>query len=214
LSILTTRLKWPVPSEHQEPWYKGFQNLVNAQDATSYASKEDRNLVVSSESKPTFNSVSGLLTWSSSIKLLSAPTGFYWEIEAGSETLLEGQFLYVTLPRSPTDNITVSTGVAYQLPEARGDDHVVLVVRFGDYLFWRSGTEIGIPSKLRIDTFTATAGQTVFTLSYAPDDDIADMAIGGIVQQYGEDYTVSGVTVTYSGSLIEENQKVRIIYMA
>lgn len=46
-------------------------------------------------------------------------------------------------------------------------------------------------------------GQTAFTLSQTPQDDSAvEMYVNGFKQEFGTDYTVSGTSVTFTGSLV------------
>ena len=50
----------------------------------------------------------------------------------------------------------------------------------------------------RIDTFTASASQTVFALAQAPVDPSATaFSVNGVIYTYGTDYTVTGSTLTW-----------------
>lgn len=60
------------------------------------------------------------------------------------------------------------------------------------------------------DKFTATSGQSTFSLSSAPEDMIS-MTVDGVAVA-STDYSVSGSTLTYSGSSLTGGEKVAITY--
>jgi hypothetical protein len=60
------------------------------------------------------------------------------------------------------------------------------------------GVISGAEAQLLTNTFSATAGQTAFTLTRAPGNNKAMMSVNGVVQKQA-DYSISGVSVTYSG---------------
>lgn len=60
------------------------------------------------------------------------------------------------------------------------------------------------------DEFTATAGQTTFTLSEAPNA-VKSMTIDG-VEVDADDYSVSSTTLTYSGTALTGGEKVAVVY--
>jgi hypothetical protein len=64
------------------------------------------------------------------------------------------------------------------------------------------------------DLPAVTDNQTVFTLEHIPFDPLSVMmAINGIVQEYNQDFTVSGNTVNYSGAALDSSDKVVFYYL-
>ena len=51
------RLLWPYPSASDDPWYEKFVSLVKAQDASAYASREDRQTILGGGSTLYFNTL-------------------------------------------------------------------------------------------------------------------------------------------------------------
>ena len=100
------------------------------------------------------------------------------------------------------DKIVAGSGVAVQTLNDGGNESVEISL---------SG---GSPLSLVIDTFTATGGDSGFTLSQAPNGDTAAMFVEGIGQQYNDDFTISGTALTYSGDqTLEAGQRVQVIYI-
>lgn len=60
------------------------------------------------------------------------------------------------------------------------------------------------------DEFTATASQSTFTLSEAPNE-VKSMTIDG-VEVDADDYSVTGTTLSYSGTALVGGEKVEVIY--
>jgi len=129
------RMGFPYPSENQDPWYEAFRVMIEAQDASGYASREDRQLILSEGGVISWNVP--LLVWSGTIRILSPITGFQIQVSAGSATLDDGQVLYVNLTRAPTQSVVVTAEVASQVPSS--DQALVLVIRVGTRLYWRNG---------------------------------------------------------------------------
>lgn len=136
----STRMGWAYPSENQRPWFDAFEDFVGAVDASGFAAREDRNAILSDGGTIGWSAGTSTLTWSSSIMILSAATGFRWEVAAGTATLDDGEILYATLNRSPTLNTTVSVSVASQMPST--DGAFALAFRSGGVLYFRNGTQL------------------------------------------------------------------------
>lgn len=133
----TPRMKWPYPAENQDPWYDAFENLVTQQDASVYAAREDRHLIMAKGGLWGFNATSGLASWSDTFEILSPITGFRMEFAAGSVNVADGQVIYADLTRSPTTNTYAPLLVANQVPNT--DSAFVVAVRRGATLFFRHG---------------------------------------------------------------------------
>lgn len=153
----TERMQWPYPSENQDPWYESFRSLMQGQDASGYASREDRHVVLFGGGTMTFTASSGLLTWANPISILAAISGFKWYVAAGSINLNDGQVAYVDLSRYPTTNTSLAIAAAAQVPST--DSAMVLCVRIGDKVFFRNGRSINDGSSIELlDVETGTGG--------------------------------------------------------
>ena len=157
----SSRMRWPYPSEDQNPWYEAFKGLVTALDASGYASREDRHLICAGGG--TLSWAAPVFTWTAPIKISAAIPGFLWQLDAGSVSIDDGQVLYVTLTRGITANQTVTPTVANQVPSS--DQTLVLAVRIGTRLYLRSGVSIADGGS--ITEFSPSPGG-VSTDRYAP----------------------------------------------
>lgn len=131
----TPRMGFPYPAENVDPWYEQFRLLLEAMDASGYASREDRQLILSEGGSISWNVPT--LVWTGTIRVLSPITGFQIQISAGTATLDAGQALYVNLTRAPTQSVVVSVAVASQVPSS--DEAYVLAIRLGTRIYWRNG---------------------------------------------------------------------------
>ena len=131
------RMGWPYPAENAEQWFKSFESFVNAMDTSGFASREDRQFILAGGGTVTWNSTTGTLEWTDDLHLVSAISGFRISAEAASVTLTEGQLMYVTVIRAPTQNITTTPSIGVQVPDT--DNSVLYAARIGDRLYWRNG---------------------------------------------------------------------------
>jgi hypothetical protein len=133
-------MQWPVPGENLDPWFDSFTDLMNEVDASSYAAREDRNIICMGGGLFTFNAGTGVLAWAGLIQLLSANVGFLWQIAAASVVLEDGEMMFVDLPRAPTDNVTLVAQVASNLSAVvDGDAALVICIRRGGTIYFRQG---------------------------------------------------------------------------
>jgi hypothetical protein len=137
----TSRMNWPFPNENQEPWYQALENFSKALDASGFASREDRQLILIGGGTITWDASTSTLTWTGAIQVISPISGFLLSIAAGSVTISDGQVLYATLVRAPTRNLTVEAAVENQVPQS--DTAYLLAARVGDDIYWRNGTAMG-----------------------------------------------------------------------
>lgn len=134
---LSPRLRWPVPEENQEPWYPTFSSMVDAMDASGYASREDRHLIFLGGGDVCFSPGTNSLSWSEPIYILSATTGFFWFLAAGSISISEGQMAYMDLARAPTSNTQVELSTATKVPNT--DSALIFCIRRNDRVVFRNG---------------------------------------------------------------------------
>jgi hypothetical protein len=131
---------WPYPSKDTDPWFDVFESMIAAMDASGYASREDRSIILSEGGTVSFTASTGLLSWSSAIVMLSPIAAFKESIPAATVTILDGQILYINIVRSPLGNLTLSSFVANQLPNT--DTAMALAIRSGANVYWRNGALI------------------------------------------------------------------------
>lgn len=139
---LTSRMKWSIPKENADPWFDPFVALMEDVDESVYAAREDRNVVAMCTGCDRFDSTSGLLSWDAAIEFASS-NGTLWTLAAGSDTVGEGESMYVTLTRYPTSNVTLTTETTSNLAGVAGasDEQglYVLCVRRNNVIYWRPG---------------------------------------------------------------------------
>lgn len=137
-------MRWPYPSDGQDPWYDAFESMVRAQDSTGYASYEDRNTFLTGGGEFTFDAATGELSWQTPIKIALPSTGtIQYAATPLSVTLQNGQFGYVRLNRGSTaaDQLPILT--AFSLPPINQDEMFVLFLRIGSIVYFRSYASIG-----------------------------------------------------------------------
>jgi hypothetical protein len=133
------RQKWSFPNEDQDPWWVAYAGQVQQQDASVYALRETLNVVIMNGGTFTFSASGNSLDWTSIIDVLAAPTGRLWQVPAGGVTLNEGDMVYLTVPRSPVENVGISIASGSVLPDVLRDDRIVLAVRRGNRCYFRNG---------------------------------------------------------------------------
>ena len=137
----SSRLNIPYPSEGTDPWYDAFVSMVEAVDASGYASREDRNLVLMGGGTFSYNqnTVDGTaqLVWTRAIQISSPTTGFLGSIPAGNVVLQDGGMLFTDLVRAPTSSVSLSpfTGQAV----TSSDTAYLLGIRSGPTFYFRNG---------------------------------------------------------------------------
>jgi hypothetical protein len=118
--------------------------MVEAVDASLYAEREDRHTILTDGGAISFiidpTTDKGRLTWETNIRIPAPITGFYWFIAPSYVDLLEGQTLYVNVPRAPTQNTAVLAQVASQVPSTDAD--LLVGIRRGTQFYFRNGRSI------------------------------------------------------------------------
>lgn len=153
----TPRMGWPVPEGNQRPWATLFQRLVNLIDGSSYARREDTNILIMEGGIVSWDATTGALDWDSDIVLLSPHTGFSMSItspSAGTFILSDGWVFYVQVTRSLGSNIAVTPRRAASLPQS--DDVILIAQRKGTYVYFRNGRAFSDGESGRV--YIATGG--------------------------------------------------------
>jgi hypothetical protein len=151
---ITDRMQWPYPEEDADPWFDDFQAFATQVDASGYASREDRHLILSSTATFSFVASSGALTWSAGIDFVNMITGHVLTIPAGSVVLSDGQMAYLVLTRSPLTNMNVTLTVATSVPNT--NDALVFCIRRASSVYFIRGNSI--TDGQVINPFPAVAG--------------------------------------------------------
>lgn len=131
------RMGWPFPTENQDPWFDVFVDFVQALDASGYAAREDRSLVLGGGGTVGWNLGTSTLQWSDPLNIFSPIVGVLLTVPANTVVIDDGQVLFASLVRGPSSGQVVAAGVASQVPSS--DKDVLLAVRVGSRIHWRNG---------------------------------------------------------------------------
>jgi hypothetical protein len=134
---LSSKLKWPYPEQFQDPWFTTFESMVASMDASGYASREDRHLLLMGGGEICFDALTGELSWSDRLDIFAAITGFIWYVPVGSLVLNDGDIFYLDLVRSPTSSVRLDAKKANRVPPS--DASLLICLRRGDTLYFRNG---------------------------------------------------------------------------
>jgi hypothetical protein len=199
------------PAQYAEEWYATWRSMMSMVDGHHFAAFEDRNLFVMGGGTWSFNSTTGEVSWSSSLVLATPSTGNPQTLSSGSKVLQDGEMLTVDVSRGASAPASLAAAVESTI--APGESTVALCIRYGSALYFRNGSVLGAGSSAavfsgstaapveRCDVFTATSGQTTFTMSVAPASTSVPMVIrGGVVMAPGSlnDYQVVSGSVVFN----------------
>lgn len=153
----TNKMMWSYPARDDDPWYEKFEQLAIAQDSSGYANREDRQIIMGGGGDVTFNSGTGELTWAEDLDFYSLISGFRISLPATTVVVGDGEVLYMNLTRAPTQNLSVSTAAASQVPNT--DDAMAIAIRVGATVYWRHGSKIDSGETVNIFGVPGTANQ-------------------------------------------------------
>lgn len=141
MSELSAREGIPYPGRTEDPFYDAFKAMVNAMDIRHYASREDRNLLLTGGGTFSFVIAGpiGTLSFTADLDILSATTGFLEAVLPTSIELEDGEFFYVNLVRAPLTEVVLGIGIATSIPSGAPTDSFVLGVRKGTRVIFRTG---------------------------------------------------------------------------
>lgn len=148
---ISSRMKWPYPSEGANPWYDAFQGMVAAQDASVVGLTEAKNIILSGGGVFTWDVATGVLSWTEAIVLNSPVTGLQESIPAGSVTIPStGLMGYVPFVNSPSSSVTLTLKLADAVETPDLDTAVVIFRRVGSVIYFRNGMTLasGTSSKV------------------------------------------------------------------
>jgi hypothetical protein len=130
---------WPTPSLDTDPWFDAYEDQVRAQDASGFAAREDRNLILAGGGTLTWNTLTGL-TWTDAFLVWSPSTGFFSRLVASTLLLLDGQIIRAEITRAPGQNVNALPEVANIALNT--DNSLVLGLRVGTNFIFRNGALI------------------------------------------------------------------------
>ena len=133
----TPRMLWPYPDVNVDPWYDAFVGLMNSQDSSGQAAREDRNFILNGGGDVTFTLSTSTLSWASPIQILTPTAGFFNEVAAGSLVVNDGEVIYLDLVRSPTLTTSGTLSVSSVIPSS--DQAFIIAVRRGNRIYFRNG---------------------------------------------------------------------------
>ena len=133
---------WTYPGKDQDPWFESFRIMVDQMDASGFAAREDRQLILAKGGDFLFDSTAQTLTWNADLEIASMINGFKLSIEPPVSPLsfLDGSVLFVDLVRSPTINAVLTPQVAAQVGNT--NTAYVIAVRSGTDVFFRHGFKL------------------------------------------------------------------------
>lgn len=203
MANLTSRMGYRLPTEDADPWYAAFEALFGQVDAATYASREDRNLILMGGGSISWDVGTSTLAWTEPLRVMSPITGLLCIVEAGSAVLPnDGQLLVAPVVRYPTgSNKTVVATVQGQIPSILPNDQYLFCIRYGDLIYWRNGLVQADGSTLAnfqpAAGFTAggdldgsSSDQEVIRLRQRPIDAVAP-AVGQVYKWDGAKWTPS-----------------------
>jgi hypothetical protein len=136
MTDLSPRMMWPTPSLDDDPWFEFYQDQIRAQDASGFAAREDRNIILSGGGLLTWNVSTGL-TWTESFLVWSPSTGFFSRLVPATLLPLNGQIIRAEITRAPGQSVNVTAEVASIARNT--DDSFVLGLRSGTNFVFRNG---------------------------------------------------------------------------
>lgn len=137
----SSRMEWPYPTAETNPWYQIFESFVAALDASGYATREDRQLIMAEGGTVSWDLGTETFSFDGTILLTAPITGFLWQVQAGNFVLTNGQVLYVTLNRGPGSNTALTAQVGNTVPS--DDDALILAIRINSSIYLRTGLVLG-----------------------------------------------------------------------
>jgi hypothetical protein len=150
------RMLWPYPEQRQDPWYEVFVDLIRALDASGFAAREDRNLILTGGGLMSWFPGGAGLTWDSDFLVFSPSTGFFSRIVANSLAPDDGQVIRAEIVRHPGQNVNVAAEVASIAKNT--DDSLILGIRLGTNFIFRNGMIIQTGTVIPAEDFWSGGG--------------------------------------------------------
>lgn len=166
------RMQWPFPSEDADPWFDAFVDFVRGLDASGFAGREDRNLILAGGGTLTWNAGGPGLNWSAPLIIFSPSTGFHVQLQPATLNPADGEVIRFDTVRNPGQNTNVTPEVASIAKNT--DNSVILAVRIGTKIYFRNGTIMSDGSSGGLGEPPASGGR--FVQSFGSGD-----LVGGVL---------------------------------
>lgn len=162
---LSPRMEWPFPSENEDPWYPSYEDQIRAMDASGFAAREDRNLILSGGGTLTWNTTTGL-TWTAPFNVWSPSTSFFSQLQPNTLLPANGQCIRSEIVRAPGSNRSVAAEVAPIMQNT--DNSYVLGMRTGSSFVFRNGVVIQNGTTIEAEDLFGGGGVENFSYKVIP----------------------------------------------
>jgi len=147
---LSQRLSISYPANGADPWYDAFKGFVDGVDQHLFAAMEDRNNLLIGGGEGSWNSDTGVFSWSESIQILTPSTGKLQTIGASSVTVTSGQMIVSTITRGATRAVVLAMSVANYV--SSNSNQIVIGYRLGETLYLRTGQRLSNGDTVQVGT--------------------------------------------------------------
>lgn len=139
----TTFNEFVFPSENQDPHYVTLKSFFNLNDQLMYTNRLRNYFILAGGGTISFNSSSGLLSWTEDFAIKDAISGYLNVLRYGPDAanreanLQDGQILYVEFPTALTENRTLNLSVANSLN--KNTNFYILAFRYSTKVYFKNG---------------------------------------------------------------------------
>ena len=156
MSELSPRMSWTYPSRDEDPWWDRFVDFVRSMDASGFAAREDRNVILSGGGTLSWDAGSAGLEWTQPFRFFSPSTGYFTLVAPAVLAPADGEVIRFDIVRHPGMSNQVAAEVA---PYAENTDNSMLLgVRYGGYFYFRTGLSIADGTVIAADDFWQGGG--------------------------------------------------------
>jgi len=141
----TRLMGFTFPAPNEEPFQEPFEEGMRQQDVSAYANSENGNLIWSGGGTVSWNSGTGILTWTADINITGMSTGPRFAVlEAGSVSLEDGEVAYFIMPRLLVADVIVELMRSGRIfsTGAKLHDLRLFAVRIGNIVYFGDGSSI------------------------------------------------------------------------
>lgn len=135
--MTTPRMSIPYPEKFRKDWFEIWKSMISQIDAHHFASFEDRGVFAALGGEWTFVVESGLLSWSSALRIVTPSTGQPQDLAAGSVVVADGEFVWVLVSRGAVVPGALWITAGSMVPVS--DAALPIAVRVGEKIYFRNG---------------------------------------------------------------------------
>lgn len=142
----SANMLWEYPAPGQDNWGAAYEALVNSIDRAVYTLLENQRITRTGGGVMTFvlsggPGSSGTFAWPSDLYFLNPTQGTFVRVLTGAIAVLEGESVYIQIPRPNIDNIELGLLATNKLDADPGK--YLVCVRRNDKLYFLDGTVVG-----------------------------------------------------------------------